>query len=126
MAEVSIEQSDDLLIFRVTGSLSYDELVETYANHGILATKHIIWDFTNGTNAEIPSERWRDLTLITARLFPNRLKGSKTAFVAPRDVDFGKLNMYTALSKLSGSAPYHYQVFREFNEALSWIHNKSA
>lgn len=119
MADINRELYDDLLILRVTGELSFEELVEVIKVHFPGMTRDLIWDFRDGTLKSVAAAQLERIPAIVRQNMPNRV-GGKTAYVAATDVDFGLWRMYTAIASYN-RMPYEYNVFRDYVEALKWI-----
>ena len=119
MADIVRELHDDLLILRVTGELSFDELLVAIKDHFPSITRDLVWDFREGTFRSVSSAQLERIPAIVRQHMPNRA-GGKTAYVASADVDFGLWRMYTAIASYN-KMPYDYSVFRDYAEALHWI-----
>lgn len=119
MADINRELHDGLLILRVTGELSFDELVATIKEHFPSLTRDLIWDFRHGTLRSVTAAQLERIPAIARQHMPNR-PGGKTAYVVAADVDFGLLRMYIAIASYS-QLPYEYNVFRDYEEALRWV-----
>lgn len=120
MADIDVEQSGDVIIFHVRGSLLYHELVEAYEQNGHLVTKHVCWDFTNGSTSDNLFDKLRSFHPVAVRCMTNREIGTRTAFVAPTDAVFGALRLYSTVAELAES-PYQYFVFRSMDKATYWL-----
>ena len=104
------------------GEVTFKELVEAittvYANS---PTKNSIWDLTNGTVEKLTGDDIRSVTEL-AKNYNHLREGGKTAWVAPKDIDFAYCRMSEGLGY---GAPIEKHVFRSMDEALEWISDGS-
>jgi hypothetical protein len=119
LADISVEQRDDIMVFRATGTMSYDELVETIETCYPLVTWHLLWDFRDCDLTGITSNQFRMLPAIAMSYMINR-KGGKSAYVGSDTINYGLLSMYVVIAEVQGMK-YSYNVFRTFEAALEWL-----
>lgn len=119
MANISLEQLNNITVFRVAGTLSFNELVGTIEKFYPLVTGHILWDLTGGEFGEISVEQFDTLPYIINKCMINRVNG-KNAYVSSDDKDYGLLRMYQLISRYRSMA-HESNVFREMEAALAWL-----
>ena len=110
--------SENLTIHRVEGNVTFDQIRSTLVQfYSGSPTKNTLWDLTGGTIETLSTEQVEDLSRVVKEFAPLRT-GGKTAWVAPRDEDFGLCRM----SEIFGSdLPLKLYVFREMAEAREWL-----
>lgn len=121
MADISVEQLDEVMVFRAVGTLSYDELVETIETCYPLVTRHILWDFRDCDLTGITSNQFMMLPAIARSSMSNR-KDGKSAYVGTDTVSYGLLSMYVVIAEVQGIT-YTYNVFRTLEAAMEWLHS---
>ena len=119
MADISVEQLDEIMFFRAIGTLSYDELVETIETCYPLVTRHILWDFRDCDLTGITSNQFMMLPSIAKSSMVNREDG-KSAYVGTDTISYGLLSMYVVTAKVQGIT-YSYNVFRTLEAAMEWL-----
>ena len=119
MADISVEQLDEVMVFRAVGTLSFDELVETIETCYPLVTRHILWDFRDCDLTGITSNQFMMLPAIARSSMSNR-KDGKSAYVGTDTVSYGLLSMYVVIAEVQGIT-YTYNVFRTLEAALEWL-----
>jgi len=119
MAEIVYEKKNDVVILRVIGGVTFDQIYEALTLYFPNVTKHLIWDYTNGNLTNVTSDDFKQVPDISKRYFTNRSRG-RTAFACPNSYVYGMFRMYTAFADIE-SMPYEYEVFRTFEEALAWV-----
>jgi hypothetical protein len=121
MLDIKIDQQDNIIIFNLTGTMSFADIVVITKTYMPLATCHVLFNLTNATMDE--SVTYQKLCSI-----PNLAKGFKThrdpngksAHVCPNLATYGMLNMVS--NALKNSDITHKQgVFKSMNEALEWL-----
>lgn len=119
MSEIVYEKYNDVVVLRVIGGVTFEEITEAMKRHFPNVTKHLIWDYTNGDLSHVTAEDFRKVPDMAAKYFTNRQKG-RTTFACPNDLTYGMLRMYTAFADLD-NMPYEYEVHRNFEDALKWV-----
>lgn len=126
MASIVVEISNDkdLTVFNIEGPVTADDILNSKAKYYYIKepTKHVIWDFSNGTVAKISAHEFHVLAQHMKPLSLMR-KGGKTAIVAKKNIDFGLSRMYTAYTS-GEDLPINYRVFRDIESATIWISQK--
>lgn len=120
MAHVLYEQKDDLVVLRVVGNLSIDEIHEAIKAHFPKVTKHLIWDFTNGHLYGVTPVNLKRFPDLVSKHLPSERTTGKTAYACPNDFDYGIFRMYTAIADIQ-NMPFEYGVYRSFEEAFGWV-----
>lgn len=122
--EVKVANEKDLTVFSVEGSITADEILGSKTKYYYIKepTRHVIWDFSNGTAEKISSHEFQVLAHQMKPLSIMR-RGGKTAIVAKKDIDFGLGRMYTAYATVE-KLPINYRVFRDIEDATYWIYQK--
>lgn len=119
MAEIIYENYNDVVILRVIGGATFDETSEASKEYFPRVTKHLIWDFTDGSLMDVTSDQFNSVPEVLKKYFINR-NGGRTAFACPSQYVYGMFRMYIAFADIK-NMPYEYSVFRSFNEALEWV-----
>jgi hypothetical protein len=120
MAAITVEQVHDVTIVHISGKLTCEEAIDTIKNHYHMVTHHIIWDFTDGDATPITPDQCRRI-ISTANEYRPFKEGGKTAYVSTEDGTYGMTRMFSVLAELS-DIPYPYKAFRDFEEAVEWLH----
>jgi hypothetical protein len=122
MAAINIKTEGSLLIIYVSGILTAEEVlsvIKKYYSNGIV--KDVIWDIAIGSLGSITEDGYKAIAHEAYEaLQSGSRKGGKTAYVGSADLEYGLLQMYTAIAKMTG-IPTKYNVFRTFGEARNWI-----
>ena len=109
-------------IARIVGEVSAAELEEGLhalaARPDFEAAMPTIWDFTHATaTSSIGSGALRRLGALSAAV-RRGAPAARTAFVTPRDADYGVARQYQGL--MSGRTPVQVGVFKTLEEAEAW------
>jgi hypothetical protein len=122
MAAMDIKTEGSLLIVHVSGMLTAEEVtsvIQKYYSNGIV--KDVIWDIAIGSLGSITEDGYKAIALAAHEaLQSGSRKGGRTAYVGHDDLEYGLLQMYTAIAKATG-IPTNYQVFRTIEKARDWI-----
>ncbi len=121
MANITVEQVHDVTIVHVSGKLTFEETIDTINNYYHMVTRHIIWDFTDGDATPITPDQFRKI-ISTANEYRPFKEGGKTAYVSTVDSTYGMMRMFSVLAEFS-DIPYPYRAFRDFEEAVEWLHS---
>jgi len=119
LADISVEQYNDIMVFRAIGTMSYDELVDTIETCYPLVTRHILWDLRDCDLTGITSNQFMLLPALARSFLVNR-KDGKSAYVGSDSINYGLLSMYVLIAEIQGIT-YSYNVFRTFEAALEWL-----
>jgi len=119
MADITVEQLANIAVFRVIGTLAFDELVDTIREVYPQISGHILWDLTSASLADITQEQFNILPVIVKESMAERV-GGKNAYVSPHDRDYGLLRMYEVITRFR-SMPYESNVYRNIDDALNWL-----
>ena len=117
-----IDGERNLRIHKVTGALTFDELIgtlkEVYSEPDFDPDMNSLWDVRE---ADLSSFETPDIHNL--RNFVGKHWGtggrSKAAIVVLGDLDFGISRMYEFYLQAKSSS--EVQVFRDYDEALSWV-----
>jgi hypothetical protein len=118
--EVSIDARG--VVARIVGAVSATELEEGLhalaVRPDFAAAMPTIWDFTHATaTSSIGSDALRRLGALSAAV-RRAAPAARTAFVTPRDADYGVARQYQGL--MSGRIPVQVGVFKTLAEAEAW------
>lgn len=119
MAAISHEKVNNVEVFRVAGTLSFNELVDTIEAYYPRISGHILWDLSAGGLGDFSEEEFNTLPLIVSRCMANRENG-KNAYVSPDDKDYAMLRMYQVITRYK-RLPFESNVFRGMDAALEWL-----
>ena len=106
MPEIYYENTDDIVVLKVAGSVTFDQISDALNNYFPLVSKHLIWDYTAGDLDNVSPFDFKRVPEMSKLLFINRQLGGKTAFVCPTDYLFGMFRMYTAFADIH-AMPYN-------------------
>ena len=122
--ETNIDSSTGFRTHTVTGSFTLDAvrqtLEETYAHTDFRPEAAAVWDLT-GAKIDFPTEEVRHLADFVGKLGADKAPG-KVALLVPSDLDDGVTKMYESI--LSGQSSRPIMVFRDMDEAKSWLFKK--
>ncbi|GFE61690.1 hypothetical protein [Geobacter sp. AOG2] len=119
MATISIEHLDDIIVFKVFGVLTLDDVADAIKNHYHMVKCHIIWDFTDGSANALTPTQFRQILALANEYRPYN-KSGKTAYVSTIDSNFGMTRMFSVMAEIAG-LPYPYAAFRSFEDAVKWL-----
>lgn len=122
MARITHEQHDDLVILRVFGDLSFEEIIEAIQTYFPLVTRNLFWDFTEGRLDGVTPKQFRALPAIVIKHLPAGRTTGRTAYACPNANDYGMFRMYSAIADIN-ALPYEYAVYRTLEDALEWVRN---
>lgn len=123
MAEIICENHNDIVILRVIGGATFDQISEAVRQYFPLVAKHLIWDYTNGNLSNVSPNDFKSVPQLAKKYLINR-NGGRTAFACPNDDVYGMFRMYTAFADIE-NMPYEYAVHRSLEDALSWVESYS-
>ncbi len=123
MIETTIDTKRNLTIQKCSGNLTTKEMIDAINSfYDGSPTSYTLWDFSNASMNDIPSENVREMvTLIKNRGFVRQ--GGKTAVVTPSDLAYGLARMFQIMSD-TNDFPFELRVFRYFKEATKWLLTK--
>jgi hypothetical protein len=121
MANITVEQVHGVTIVQISGKLTFEETIDTIKNYYHMATRHIIWDFTDEDATPITPDQFRKIISTANEYLPFK-EGGKTAYVSTADNTSGMTRMFSVLAEFSGIS-YPYGAFRDFEEAVEWLHS---
>ena len=117
---LATNQESQLTVFKVVGSITYKEGMEAlrsfYEKH---LTRNVLWDFNEGNLAAISTEQMKSFADYVSQQGKLRA-GGKTAFVAPKDLEYGLLRMLNTIGEFN-EIPFQTMVFRSMDQAIAWI-----
>lgn len=115
-----VDKVDNISTIHVSGRLTFTEIMETVEEiYKPGCTEKILLDLLDADLSSATPSQMETIVSITkskAHLRPN----GKTAFVAPKDTNFGFARMYESMSELNDH-PIDYGVFRNTDQALEWL-----
>ncbi len=120
MTGINYENIDDIVVLRVVGGVTFNQILDALHDYFPLVSKHLIWDYTEGDLANATPQDFKSIPAISAKLFANRQQGGRTAFVCPTDYLYGMFRMYTAFADIQ-KMPYDYEVCESLKEAIVWV-----
>jgi hypothetical protein len=118
--KIDINESENLTIITVTGTIAYDDIVQGIEDfYEGKTTPFLIWDASNTDPRHISSQDIEQFVDIV-RKYADTRKGGKTAFVSPKDLAFGISRVFTAISEMK-NMPIEFRSFRNLDEAKEWF-----
>lgn len=121
MPEIIYEKNNDVVVLRVLGDVTFDQIIEAVKNYFPEVTKHLIWDYSDGSLRNVTADDFKSVPDISRKYFTNR-NGGRTAFACPNALEYGMFRMYSAIVDIT-KMPYEYKVHHTFNDALKWVHD---
>jgi len=97
MIETTFHKDNDLSIIKCSGRLNEEEIRDTVQSFYKRPTKNLIWDLSEASAEDISPEYVRWIQGLVKRLSVSR-QGGKTAFVAPKDLEYGMARVFQILS----------------------------
>ena len=116
---VTDEPEQDLTVIALHGDVTLEELDAGLAEvrrRPVRATFQI-WDYTNGT---LGAPKGDVVARLAAAYRDGVRTGGKTAFVCPRDIQFGLARMFVIYAE-SHKYPVAMQAFRDMAAARVWL-----
>lgn len=120
MKDIKIEYSDNCLIFRAIGTITFSGILETTKKYGPQITRNLIWDCSATDSIEINVNQIRSYFNQITPCFVNREHGGKTALVGYDNCIFGIFNMFSTYAAIN-NFPYSVMAFRTLDEANNWL-----
>lgn len=120
VANILVEKFNDIMTIKVTGKLTFDEVVDTIKSNYHMITCHLLWDLTNSDLDEISSGQFRKILSVVKEFRP-KCAGGKLAYVSSIDSNYGMSRMFSVLAEMSNIS-HPYQAFRSYEEAVEWLH----
>jgi hypothetical protein len=122
MATIDIRIEGCLLIAKVTGDITANELVavvlEYYPNDVV---KDVIWDLTNGSMKAISKDGFSEIAKTTKMVVAGGARRSgKTVFVVDFDREYVLSSIYKVIAEVTG-VPVKYNVVMTIEEARNWL-----
>jgi hypothetical protein len=119
----SCDDTKNLTIFTVEGSLTFDEQITTLQEfYSADPTANVLWDFRGHKGNRISSEEVQKIISLVKSYGNKRPKG-KTALVSNKDLDFGLSRVSEAYANIE-NLPWEIRSFRSMDEALKWINDE--
>jgi hypothetical protein len=119
--QVNADESRELVEIVFTGEVTgseFAELMEKYFHEPSSALPLGLFDLSDVTIVDVAAGSVREAARRAEQYVDSRLEGGKLAIIAPRDLLFGMARMYEILR---GDSPVEVRVFRERDEAESWL-----
>ena len=123
--KTEIDKDNNVIFRKVVGELTLrdikDALTSTPQLAGFKPDLGVIWDYSEGTNANLHRDELEELAQFVEQWSLGRGSAKyRTAVFAPRDVDFGMARIYEVLLEIRG-AQFEFSVFRELDRAIRWV-----
>ena len=120
MIETTVDNMNDLTIHKCSGNLNKQEILDTiHSLYESPPTKYTLWDYSNASMNNIPSNDIRKIfTLVKNRGLARQ--GGKTAIVTPNDPEYGFAKMLQIMADLN-DFPFEIKVFRYTGEFYQWL-----
>ena len=116
----SISPGNRLTVFTVRGKANADEVIDEIVDFlNGAATPLVLWDFTAGSLAGIPSEGLQRIVEKGKQFAEIRL-GGRTGIVCSKEVDYGLARMFQSFAELA-RVPFEISVFRRMEDARAWL-----
>lgn len=119
MSEIIFLQQNNVVILRVNGNVSFEQIIDALKQYFPKVSKHLLWDYTNGNLSNVTAEEFSRVPDLAKLYLTNRI-GGKTAFACPSNSVYGMFRMYMAYAEIK-KLPYQYEVFRNFEDAINWL-----
>lgn len=121
MATVSVEQRDEIMIFHITGSLSFDEIVSIIRTHCPTVTCHVICDLTDvSVDSSVTYKNLCTIPELARNHMSFRKPKGKTAHVSADSSAYGVQYMFSVILEQS-STSQRKGIFSSLDEALKWL-----
>ncbi len=117
---ISIETRADCTIFKVTGTVTANEIfMQAKLYMAGAQTDTSLWDFTQTDTVKISTAEMRG---IADRLKHVRKDGKvrKVALVGSKNINIGLGKLFAAFAQMAG-LPNTYKVFRDTAHAMEWL-----
>lgn len=114
-----VDQKKGLTVYKVTGKVTANELIDTIVSFYREATPNVLWDLINSDVSDIKENDIKHIAQTSINSATNRPSG-KTALVSLTDLTFGLSKMYEAYKK-NRPLPFETKVFRDIEKAYKWI-----
>lgn len=125
MADIqkTINKEDGITTFTVSGEFLYDQIIDVVKQFYLSEfTLHIVFDLTNADMSAITADQMENIVSVAKR-YAHLREGGKTAFVMSSELGYGLARMYEAYSQVRDH-PIAHHVFRNMEEAMSWMMEK--
>jgi hypothetical protein len=122
MIETTFYNDKGISIITCFGRLNEKEIKDAVQSFYKSPTKNLIWDLSEASVEDISPEYVGWIQSRVRRLGVSR-EGGKTAFVAPKDLEYGMARMFQILSDKE-AFPFDVGVFRAHDEAGKWLREK--
>ena len=123
--ECDFEQFENLVVMRLTGTPTADELGTGYSkifgDERFVEGMHCIWDCSEIDLKRIPISEVRRLPAVLRQFMVRRGSDYKAAIVTSRGSDYQLLRIYLTILKLIGDI--QFRLFRSVDKANRWINN---
>ena len=118
--ETTFDLSKDLTIITAVGKMEADDFRRWTTDYydGTVTRLHL-WDISRADLSEITVENIEENIIITKNV-SNLRRGGKTAFVTPKDLEFGIGRMGEMRYEIAIDT-IEYQTFRTFDKAKAWL-----
>ncbi len=121
MLDVTVEQSDNILIFHVRGVLSLYDFVELICTYCPMIRHHAIYDFSEASvDSSVTETSLHALADIAQRQLTNRNPEGKSAHVSSVTDTLGIQSIIASII-CDNSCPHEQAVFKSMDEAVLWL-----
>ena len=120
-ATFQIDESKNLTIITLTGTISYDKVIRAYDTFFKNPTKNILWDYSQQDEScyLLGSDEFKNLFEYVISKKKTRPEG-KTAYIVPNKILLGMAKVIQHLVKAE-KLPWEMKVFVSMDQALEWI-----
>ncbi len=119
--DFEVDRETGLLVFRASGECHladfFGAVERAQRTSHYRPGVHILWDLREFEPMVQPDDVIDQMLEFNRKNVPARGDG-RSAFVATGDLLFGMLRMFQARAD---DLPVHFQVFRDYHEALAWL-----
>ena len=116
----SMDHENNITIHAVKGEVTVQEIIHKIEEYMAgKPTRLILWDFTEGSINQIPSEDFQILAE-TARKYADTRKGGKTALVSQAQSEQGLGRMLQSYLEM-GKFQFEIRNFNSLEEAKQWL-----
>ena len=117
---ISIETRDTCTIFKVTGSVTANDIVLQAAQYMAgEQTATSMWDFSQATRVNISTVEMKGIA-DSLKEVSKKDKVRKVALVGSKTINIGLGKLFAAFAQMAG-LPYTYKVFRNTTHAMEWL-----
>lgn len=121
MVDVSVEHKDNVMILRISGTMSFADIIVISKTYIPQSTCHIVFNMNDTIMDEsITFEKLCNLQYFVKDNKSLRDPSGKSAHINQNMATFGMLNMVTKAIESCG-IPHRQRVFKSVAEAFDWL-----